>query len=40
MATIHILNKVFEKSVLVDTNVQIVGILRKKTIVFGKIWRL
>jgi hypothetical protein len=37
MATIHIPNKVFEKSILVDTNVQIVVVPRKKIVVFGKI---
>jgi hypothetical protein len=36
MATIYTLNKVLEKSVLEDTNVQIVAVRRKKTAVFGK----
>jgi hypothetical protein len=37
MATIHIPNKVLEKSILVGINVQIAVIYRKKTEVFGKI---
>jgi hypothetical protein len=37
MAIIHIPNKVLEKSTLVGTNVQIVVVHRKKTVVFGKI---
>jgi hypothetical protein len=36
IATIYPLNKVLEKSVLEDTNVQIVAVHRKKTAVFGK----
>jgi hypothetical protein len=37
MAIIHTPSKVLEKSILVDTNVQIVVIHMKKTAVFGKI---
>jgi cell division protein FtsL len=37
MAIIHMQNKVLEKSTLVGTNVQIVVVHRKKTVVFGKI---
>jgi hypothetical protein len=34
--TIHILNKILEKSILVDKSVQI-AVMHKKTAVFGKI---
>jgi hypothetical protein len=36
MVTIHLLNKILEKSILVDTSVQI-AVMHKKTAVFGKI---
>jgi len=36
MVTIYTLNKVLDKSILVDTNIQIVAVRRKKNAVFGK----
>ncbi len=37
MAIIHTLNRVLEKPILVDIDVQIAVVHRKKSIVFGKI---